>query len=345
MYEANPMAMLIEQAGGAATTGRGRILDVAPDSLHQRVPVILGSKNEVERLERYHQEYDTARTVPSSRRCSPNAPCSATNRAPEFKLQGDHHVRQTSHHRHHRLIRRRHQHGDAELSAHLPPRKAQGPDRRGRFLPSLRPQGDARRDEGAGGATATNFSHFGPEANLLEELAGLFKLRRRAAAARCASICTMPRRPSPTGQEPGTFTPWQDIPGRTDLMFYEGLHGACRDDKIDIAKQVDLCVGVVPTVNLEWIQKLHRDQKMRGYSQEAVVDTILRRMPDYVNHLTRSSRAPTSISSACRSSIPPTLHRPRHSDRRRKHGGDPLRQSQGHRFPYLLSMICTAFLA
>jgi fructose-1,6-bisphosphatase len=58
LYEANPMAMLIEQAGGAASTGRGRIVEVAPSSLHQRVPVILGSKNEVARLERYHGEYD-----------------------------------------------------------------------------------------------------------------------------------------------------------------------------------------------------------------------------------------------------------------------------------------------
>ncbi|MDT3668849.1 MAG: class 1 fructose-bisphosphatase [Aromatoleum sp.] len=56
MYEANPMAMIIEQAGGAATTGRQRILDVQPEKLHQRVPVILGSTNEVERVTRYHQE-------------------------------------------------------------------------------------------------------------------------------------------------------------------------------------------------------------------------------------------------------------------------------------------------
>lgn len=58
LYEANPMAMLIEQAGGAASTGRGRLLDVVPQELHQRVPVVLGSKCEVERVERYHREYD-----------------------------------------------------------------------------------------------------------------------------------------------------------------------------------------------------------------------------------------------------------------------------------------------
>ncbi|MBL8430919.1 MAG: class 1 fructose-bisphosphatase [Dechloromonas sp.] len=64
LYEANPMAMLIEQAGGAASTGRGRILDVAPVTLHQRVPVVLGSKNEVERVGRYHRDYDNGSDRP-----------------------------------------------------------------------------------------------------------------------------------------------------------------------------------------------------------------------------------------------------------------------------------------
>jgi phosphoribulokinase len=71
----------------------------------------------------------------------------------------------------------------------------------------------------------------------------------------------------------------------SDLLFYEGLHGAYASDGIDVGHHVDLLVGVVPIVNLEWIQKLHRDRHHRGYSQEAVVDTILRRMPDYVNHI------------------------------------------------------------
>ena len=56
MYEANPMAFIVEQAGGAATDGRRRILDIQPEKLHQRVPVILGSKQEVERVTRYHTE-------------------------------------------------------------------------------------------------------------------------------------------------------------------------------------------------------------------------------------------------------------------------------------------------
>lgn len=130
-----------------------------------------------------------------------------------------------------------------------------------------------------------NFSHFGPEANLLEELQDLFIAYGKDGTGKFRKYLHDAGEAEPFGQQPGTFTPWQEITAVTDLMFYEGLHGAYADDRIDIAKQVDLCVGVVPTINLEWIQKLHRDQKMRGYSQEAVTDTILRRMPDYVSHL------------------------------------------------------------
>jgi len=130
-----------------------------------------------------------------------------------------------------------------------------------------------------------NFSHFGPEANLLEELQDLFIAYGQNGNGKFRKYLHDAGEAEPFGQQPGTFTPWQEITATTDLMFYEGLHGAYADNKIDIAKQVDLCVGVVPTINLEWIQKLHRDQKMRGYSQEAVTDTILRRMPDYVSHL------------------------------------------------------------
>jgi phosphoribulokinase len=130
-----------------------------------------------------------------------------------------------------------------------------------------------------------NFSHFGPGANLLEELQDLFISYGQSGAGKVRKYLHDAGEAEPFGQEPGTFTPWQEITAATDLMFYEGLHGAYADEQIDISKQVDLCVGVVPTINLEWIQKLHRDQRMRGYSQEAVTDTILRRMPDYVSHL------------------------------------------------------------
>ena len=68
-------------------------------------------------------------------------------------------------------------------------------------------------------------------------------------------------------------------------MFYEGLHGAVVTDTVDVAGKADLRIGVVPVINLEWIQKLQRDKAVRGYTAEAVTDTILRRMPDYVNYL------------------------------------------------------------
>ena len=131
-----------------------------------------------------------------------------------------------------------------------------------------------------------HFSHFGPEANLLAELEQLFIDYGRSGGGKIRKYLHDAGEAEPYGQEPGTFIPWEEVPAGTDLMFYEGLHGAYADDKIDVAKHVDLCVGVVPIINLEWIQKLHRDQKMRGYSQEAVVDTILRRMPDYMNYIT-----------------------------------------------------------
>jgi phosphoribulokinase len=88
------------------------------------------------------------------------------------------------------------------------------------------------------------------------------------------------------GQEPGTFTDWEPIPENTDILYYRGLHGCFVSDTIDVAKYMDLKIGVVPIVNLEWIQKMHRDMGERGYSVDAVTDTILRRMPDYVRYIT-----------------------------------------------------------
>ena len=81
----------------------------------------------------------------------------------------------------------------------------------------------------------------------------------------------------------GEFTDWRDLPNNTDLLFYEGLHGAAKFENINIPKYTDLKIGVVPVINLEWIQKIHRDTDARGYTTEAVTDTILRRMHDYVH--------------------------------------------------------------
>jgi phosphoribulokinase len=132
---------------------------------------------------------------------------------------------------------------------------------------------------------APNFSHFGPEANLLEELEALFTRYGESATGQLRHYVHDAAESQLYKQDGGTFTPWEDVAPGTDLMFYEGLHGAAVTDKVDIARHADLLIGVVPIINLEWIQKLHRDQTMRGYSHEAVVDTILRRMPDYVNYI------------------------------------------------------------
>jgi phosphoribulokinase len=130
-----------------------------------------------------------------------------------------------------------------------------------------------------------HYSHFGPYSNLLEELEALFKGYGETGGGRVRKYVHDAAEAAEYEVDPGCFTEWKAIELGSDLMFYEGLHGAYADDRINVARHVDLLVGVVPIINLEWIQKLHRDKKLRGYSQEAVVDTILRRMPDYVNHI------------------------------------------------------------
>jgi phosphoribulokinase len=132
-----------------------------------------------------------------------------------------------------------------------------------------------------------NLSHFGADANLFGELANLFEEYADTGTGKRRYYLHNDEEAAPYKQESGTFTDWADLPSDTDLMFYEGLHGGVVDKKqdVNVAKHVDLLVGVVPSVNLEWIQKIHRDVKERGYSEEAVVDTIMRRMPDYVNYI------------------------------------------------------------
>ena len=130
-----------------------------------------------------------------------------------------------------------------------------------------------------------HFSHFGPENNMFPELEQLFRSYSESGNGRRRKYLHDPVEAAPYGQEPGTFTPWEDLGGDTDLLFYEGLHGAVKTDEVDVARFPDLLIGVVPVINLEWIQKLYRDKHVRGYSAEAVTDTILRRMPDYVNYI------------------------------------------------------------
>ena len=130
-----------------------------------------------------------------------------------------------------------------------------------------------------------NFSHFGPENNLFAELEELFRSYGESGTGKRRRYLHDSVEAAPYKQDPGTFTPWEDVPAGTDLLFYEGLHGAVSTPGVNIARHPDLLIGVVPVINLEWIQKLYRDKKQRGYSAEAVTDTILRRMPDYVNYI------------------------------------------------------------
>ena len=139
-----------------------------------------------------------------------------------------------------------------------------------------------------------HYSHFGPEANDFKALQQSFEeygehgttrrryyLHNKTHVDRHSERLNIPL-------ELGGFTPWEDIEKGTDLMLYEGLHGLVKDPEQDINLRpfVDLAIGVVPSINLEWIQKVHRDHARRGYDERQVVDTILRRMPDYVNYIT-----------------------------------------------------------
>lgn len=134
--------------------------------------------------------------------------------------------------------------------------------------------------------TGDHFSHFAAEANLLEELEALFRQYGETGTGRRRYYVHSEEESKKLGGYPRALSPWEDIPPGTDLLFYEGLHGAVKNETVNIPKYADLLVGVVPIVNLEWIQKIHRDTAERGYKPEDVTDTILRRMHDYVKVIT-----------------------------------------------------------
>ena len=137
----------------------------------------------------------------------------------------------------------------------------------------------------AGAKGDNHYSHFGADANLFEELEKTFSDYAATGGGRTRYYIHDNDEAELHGAAPGTFTEWQDFAPGSDLLFYEGLHGCIVTDKVDVARHVDLKIGVVPVLNLEWIQKLHRDRATRGYSTEAVQDTILRRMPDYIHYI------------------------------------------------------------
>jgi phosphoribulokinase len=130
-----------------------------------------------------------------------------------------------------------------------------------------------------------HYSHFGEDANILAELEKTFADYSATGGGLTRTYVHDSEEAELHGAAPGTFTTWREFEPGSDLLFYEGLHGAVVAGKINIAKYVDLKIGVVPVINLEWIQKLHRDKASRGYSTEAVTDTILRRMPDYIHYI------------------------------------------------------------
>ena len=130
-----------------------------------------------------------------------------------------------------------------------------------------------------------NFSHFGEEANLLEDVEALFRAYAGTGRGRARAYAHDAVEAKALGVPSGTFTPWTEIEPNTDLLLYEGLHGAVITGHVNVARHADLKIGVVPVLNLEWIQKIDRDRKDRGYSMEEVTSTILRRMPDYVTYI------------------------------------------------------------
>lgn len=130
-----------------------------------------------------------------------------------------------------------------------------------------------------------NFSLLGPAGNLLERLEGLLRDYGERGGGSVRRYLHTESEAMEAGLPVGSFTPWAQLPSNTDLLFYEGLHGGFIGDDLNIARHMDLLIGVVPVINLEWIQKIRRDTEERGYEAEDVMHTILRRMPDYVNHI------------------------------------------------------------
>lgn len=155
-------------------------------------------------------------------------------------------------------------------------------------------------------------SHFGPEANLFDKLEDLYREYADTGSGWVRHY-VLDNEAEIHGQEAGTFTPWKRIPSGSDLLFYEGLHGgvvantwtrrkmspshnpAVIEERrraeqtgnrgVDAAQHVDLLIGVVPIVNLEWIQKIHRDCVSKNRTPESVTATILRRMRDYIHFI------------------------------------------------------------
>jgi phosphoribulokinase len=189
-------------------------------------------------------------------------------------------------------------------------------------------------------------SHFGPEANLFQELETLFRQYGETGTGKVRRYLHNEEEAAPYNQEAGTFTQWEPLSEGSELLFYEGLHGGVVTQDVNVAKHVDLLIGVVPIVNLEWIQKIHRDMKDRGYSIEAVTQTILRRMRDYVYYITpQFSRTHINFQRV------PTVDTSNPFITRDIPTADEsfvvirFRNTKGIDFPYLLTMIHDSFMS
>ena len=192
----------------------------------------------------------------------------------------------------------------------------------------------------------TRFSHFGAEANLFAELDQLFCEYGSHGTGKVRRYLHNEEEAKPYGQAPGTFTQWAPMEAGSDLMFYEGLHGGVKTEAVDVAQYVDLLIGVTPIVNLEWIQKIHRDMKERGYLIDAVQQTILRRMNDYVHYITpQFSRTHINFQRV------PTVDTSNPFVARDIPTADEsfvvirFRDPKGIDFPYLLSMVHDSFMS
>ena len=191
-----------------------------------------------------------------------------------------------------------------------------------------------------------HFSHFSPETNLLRELQDVFASYAATGMARHRHYVHDNAEAELYGGEPGCFTDWRDLPAPTDILLYEGLHGAVKVGGVDTGLYADVKIGVVPVINLEWIQKIHRDKAARLYSTEDVMDTILRRMPDYIHYIcpqfteTDINFQRVPLVDTSNPFIARTIPTPDESivviRFRDPHGID---------FPYLLSMISQSFMS
>ena len=156
-------------------------------------------------------------------------------------------------------------------------------------------------------------SHFGPETNLFDRLESLFREYARRGTGLSREYIGSAAQSARFGKPIGSYSSWEEL-RPSDLLFYEGPHGGCieatwsmrsmsashnpvvikerhkvdsrKDVGVDIARWVDLLIGMVPAVNLEWIQKIHRDGESRNRTADEVTTSILRRLPDYVRYIT-----------------------------------------------------------